>query len=782
MTPDITLIALVRRVAVACLLLAVALPATARAAQLPTDHNYQRVLRDYLATLSADDFEHGFEDPRQIDVIPPTDPDRLFREWILTRGVQPIIGSKRGYPCVTAPPELFTLEEIESEKSVMVPPIFPTPTAWLVSWDIEGNPYHDMRALKLRVFVHNVINLTMIDHQLETNPESGGNRSDWAGNQLIRFAYRYNDIKDALPEEIQKAYETGLKKHALRHMAWGVKGDETNQDMVTAVGLYYATEALDDPEFTAKAKAFLRELISGKDTFHPAGYFVDRGGPEMAFGGMTAFLANWCALASGWDFAEDVIEKRFRLRAHLSLPEPDGNMFGPSHFNTRLDTEPSDDQWNWAFRHYGAPALADEAVQLVEIPTVEEMTEAVRGLSGKYNGQIGQNPRRRTPEGKLVHIESTNLKSHPWTFRIFPSWNYPVPVCFPYDHYRPGTYAKLVELKEADSPLLANPHARGETFIRNFEDAFVVARMKDFAAIVHTGPVGQDPAHKSVFHFPGPHGFGGGQLSAFWTPESGSILLSRRGGMNWDNNWDPVENWKSWPIHAVIGRKGMTTPETDESDEVDAGEDQAKDGDAGEPVGTPRVFTSARIAQPMVESRISPSSATIRVSGQMPRELLGQGKVIEGAIDYERHFAIDDQGVRVTTRVTGYSQDTLDELYETIPFILRGGRQKADAVNQAIEFKVGDQWQPAKAEFVDNVTAVRVMRWDGALELTFDRPRRVTLSPEEFQAKYTSRTSCRNVLIDLLENGDQPMVLTGERSIGYRIAPTSRPESAADGS
>src|SRR5205814_8760950 len=60
--------------------------------------------------------------------------------------------------------------------------------------------------------------------------------------------------------------------------------------------------------------------------------------------------------------------------------------------------------------------------------------------------------------------------------------------------------------------------------------------------------------------FKGPLGLGGGQLSAFWTPTTYSIILGRRAGMGWDATKDNVAEWRLWPIHAVSG----CTPRSEE--------------------------------------------------------------------------------------------------------------------------------------------------------------------------------------------------------------------------
>ena len=79
-------------------------------------------------------------------------------------------------------------------------------------------------------------------------------------------------------------------------------------------------------------------------------------------------------------------------------------------------------------------------------------------------------------------------------------------------------------------------------------------------------------------------------------------------------------------------------------------------------------------------------------------------------------------------------------------------------------------WSAAGTEWTERVTAVRLTRFAGAVLVEFSRPRRVKLSPADWQDTYLSRASCRNVLIDLLENNDQPRVARAA-SVDYRLRP-----------
>ena len=735
----------------AAVLAILATAATVGAVELPQEHDYQRVLRSYMATLTVKDFDHGMPTLSPFTVAVAKDPEKAYRDYMLVRGdMLPIIGSKRGSPCVTAPPQAFVLSALEHGDAVRAPPVWAEPIAWIVRWDNEGNPLKGSRAMKLRAFTKMAIEMIMTDHMFETSADKGMNRPDWFGYHMIMFAYAYADIRDALPAKVQKAYETGLRKMARRQLDWEVKREETNMDMLGAVGLWYAGEALNDPALAAEIKAYIHGLVADSKSFHPAGFFIDRHGLDVSFNGMTAFLVNWIALASGWDFANDTVNRRYRLRAHLCLPEPGGGYRGPSHFNSRLDSDAWKDQWLWGYRDYAGAMITDEAVYLTKFPSQEEIEASLKKAVGWFNACVKQTPRRRDKKGKLHHLDQQEIHGNPWKYRIWQSHNYAIAICFANDHYRNGTFARLKKLQEADSPWLRGPFERGETFIRNFEDAFVVTRMGNFAAILHTGPVGYDDPDRGIFHHAGPYGFGGGQLSAFWTPEAGPVLLGRRGGMNWDKSYDKVEDWKLWPIHAVTGA--------------------THDG---------KVFTSARIVKPAVKSEVKGDRATVRVSGRIPTELLGQGKVLQGSIAYERVFEIDPKGVAVTTSARAHGQDKIAELYETLPvFYPRRKRKKKGekdpVVELTIEFQTGGKWAAATEEF-SAVTAVRVTRLGGAIQITFDRPRRTALSPSEWKGGVITRDISRNVLIDLLDNGGEPEALNGTKRAKYRIAAVDKP-------
>ena len=737
-------------IVVACIVTLAAGASSLHAAQLPQDHEYQRVIRDFLVTLTIDDFDHGVEGDHPFAVVPREDLDDAYRDYMLLRGdLLPIIGTKRGAPCVTAPADAFLLSLIERDEFIRVPPVWAEPIAWLVRWDNEGNPLFNSRAMKLRAFTKMAVEIIMTDDQFEHRPEMGMNRTDWFGPHMLSFAYPYKDVRDVLPKNVQQAYETALVKMARRQLDWGPKGEEVNQDLVGVVGLWYVANVIDDSKLKAEIDDHIRYMLASEDKVHPAGYFVDRHGLDMSFNGMSAFLANWIALAGSAEFAEQAVDKRYRLRSHLILREPNGREVGPSHFNARLDSDASNDQWKWGYRDWAGAMLTDEAVYLTTFPTREEMDENLKKAVNWFNFGVAQTPRRRTAEGRLIHLKPEEISAPKWAFRPWPSHNYPIAVCYAWDFYRKGTYARMKKLHDEDSRWLRSPFERGETFIRHFADAFTVARKDNFAAIIHTGPVGYDDRTQGIFHHEGPYGYGGGQLSAFWTPDAGSVILGRRGGMGWDNNYDKVEEWKIWPIHAVTG----VTHEG-------------------------KVFTSSRIRKPDVKTEGASDHAVVTASGRIPPEILDQGKVLQGRIDYIRVFNVTDAGVKITTAVRAFGQDKIAEMYETLP-IFPTLKQGTDVPAPAtIEFKVGGAWTAATPDFVAGVTAVRVKRFAGGIEITFDQPRRAALAPTPFGRGFISNTPVRNILIDLLDNAGEPVVFNDQKTVTYDIRPLP-PQTAA---
>ncbi len=705
---------------------------------LPDEHPYQQTLRKFLGALTEKDFTHGVQGGLKTPA-PGDNPEQLYRTHLLTLMPQPLVGSKRGAPAVNAPPALFVLANIEHADGVKIPPVWPEPLVTFTNWQYAGNIYQGSRALKLRAFVTSAIHLTMMDDQLDHHPERGGARADWFSNQLIITAQPYPGFKDVLPIDVQKAYESGLRRLGQRVLDWGPVGEEPNLDMVAAVGLWHVSKAINDAAFSKDAEAYARRLFSDPRHIHPAGFWYDNRGIDMGYQGTTNFFAVWAALASDWPFAREAVAKSYRLRAHLCLPEPDGKWFvGPSHFNSRTSSDAWGDQWEWSgARDQFASLVTDEAIYLAKLPAQDDLKGAPAKRAIAFNGQIAENP----VNGKGGFLKNEELGSQPWKWRLWQSFNFPATVNAGYEYYPTGSYARHAKLQQQNSPLLRSPFQRDESFVRDFAKAFTVAKFPKHAAIVHSGPVGLPGQEDGVFKFAGPLGFGGGQLSAYWTPATGSVILGRRAGNTWDKTFDKIEDWRIWPIHAISGCNL-----------------------AG------KVFTSARIREPDVVADLKDDQGNVQVSGMIPIEQLGQGKVLQGRIGYQRTFQLDAGKVRVETRIRAAGQDKVAECYETIPIYLHDAQRQAKSVPTVIAFQVDGKWLPATSEYHENVAAVKLTRFQGEVGISFDQPQRVKLSPSDWTDTFLSRARCRNVMIDLLA-GAGPTVLKGEKVVRYQINP-----------
>ncbi|MBI2437896.1 MAG: hypothetical protein HYV36_03675 [Lentisphaerae bacterium] len=669
--------------------------------QLPQDHAYQQQIRAFLATLTEKDFA---VERKTFTVGPTNDLDQLFRMWLLSL-----------WPPSAAPAALpasgFTLSALESQKGILLPaaPNTSDQLAWLANWDYPGNPYHGSRSLKLRAFVLSAVDLMMLDALYEHDPQ-GAARADYLGGNLIWIGYTYRVVKDALPAEALAAFEAGIKKQVLRLNQWGPKGAMTDMDLFAPVGLGHIAQASADPEVKQVAQNYARKLFTDERYFHSAGYFVDNGCFDTSYNGISLYFATWAALLTDWPFAREALNKAFCLRAHLCFPDPDGTFHGPSQMSSRTSAPPPSDQWNFAHRPYAAAMVTDEALHLAPLAAENTIRAASAAVINRLNNELA----------KPAPGEPQIWKESHWYSRRN----------FAYEHYKSGAYAKMLALN--NSPLMKPLYRRNENFIREFEKTFVIARFNEYALAIHTGPVGRSVGHNGL-----PYGYGGGELSVFWTPATGSVILGRRRGVQGDPKIDSYAEWRSWPVHAVTG---LT----------------ARD----------ELISSTRIERPAVELESGTTQGQSRVSGLMPKYNKARTATSPSGVLYERQFEFDSGGLRVTTSLKAQGAEPMVEFYETIPVFLRDGNVKSAAT---IEFRSAGQWLRATGEYSNKVDAIRLRRFAGEVLITFSQPRRVKLSPADWSDGYQTAAACRTVLVDLLEGDGQPKALTNA-SVSYVIS------------
>ncbi|MEI8309397.1 MAG: hypothetical protein WCH98_01440 [Verrucomicrobiota bacterium] len=679
------------------------------AATLPQDYPYQVVLRSFLGALKESDFviEQKPEEPKAA-----SSEERRYLDWLPGR-YQEILALKE-------PPSDFLLSSIEAEKQIMQPSGFGV--ARLAKADTEGK-FSNPRALRLRDFVVSTIDLIMLDHLHESPEGAGARRSDNIGGSLIMMAYAYREAKPDLPPEVRKAYETGLRKMIARQFEWGPKNMHVNMELFAPVGLAYAAQALDDPEVLKAARAYTETIFHDERYYNPAGFFLEDGGFDSTYNGISRFFATWAGLLTDWDFIKKGLDQSFKLRAYLSLPEPPESrdreggplFFGPCHFNARTSGDSPADQWGYKDRNFGAAMLTDYALPLVEWPSEADLK---RSEAARIKAEAGEPPRLQP--WKENHWIRSNLTT---------------------EYTRKDFFQHVSKLREEKSPLLKYPFEKPERFVERFGDFFVVAKFDHFGVILFTGFVPPDYEDKA-------RGFGGGNLSAFWTPESGPVILGRTRGFQGQTP-DLPSDWRVRPVHAISG--------------------QTTNG---------KFFSSSRCLRPKSDIQTTPDGFAVTAQG-----IVGSNPsriALRGEISYKRTFKGDNTGLEVESSVKIATPEEIGELCEIIPFFLRDNRyhqaDKQTLPKFSIEFKTGSDWKEATVETTKNVEAIRVKRFAGTIEILLEKPQDARLSPEEWADDTQSRVVCRNVLIDFPRGKapGQPF----ESSLKYRIIPVPTGDAA----
>jgi hypothetical protein len=245
------------------------------------------------------------------------------------------------------------------------------------------------------------------------------------------------------------------------------------------------------------------------------------------------------------------------------------------------------------------------------------------------------------------------------------------------------------------------------------------------------------------------YGHGGGQLAAFWTPGSGTVIVGRTRGVQ-GVVYNLYDEWRSWPAHAVIGLTG--------SDEL---------------------VTSNRIQKPDVEQKVGEGRAEIVARGVMPMYNKSRTGTTSSGIAYERRFTLASDGVTVSTSIrSGKDSPWVKELYETIPVYMNAGGKRG---HTSIQFRRNGEWIPGTADALDAVDAVRITRFESTVDVTFKRPRQVQLSPTVWSDGYQSAARVRTVLVDLIEGAERGKssrgglpVVVKTSAVTYRIAPAAK--------
>ena len=688
----------------ASLVVIMLLAADVGAAPLAQRHPYQKTLREYFATLTEADFA--------VELKPVTyvekhfaDIDTVARYWMFFLTSQTDIPSHQG---IRLPSKYFTLAAIESGGAVNVGGGFMSSkdVAWWTQWDYPGNPYFRSKPAKLRAFVMAAADMMMQDEQ----HDNGGNlRSDFLGGSMLRYAYTYRVARDVVPDKVQKAYAEGLVRmfEKLEKMTPQGSGG-SDMEFFQLSSMWYAADALGG-DYMKRALARAKVVI---DTItSKTGYEKHGGAFDVSYQGIALRFLTWGAMLYKDPTLNEALHKMLVLKSHLSLPEPNGALYGPTHFNTGTAGDAPNDQWAWVSRDFAMAMIDDMAFYTiwsrVSLPNEADLRAAVK--SG-IESLGGKDPFDATPG--------------PWSEA---HWN--DTLNFAFDHYQPGFYKKLVDLARSASPLTKPLYAGNENFIRDLNGGgeFLAAKFNEYAVVIHTGAIATKWAN-------GVSGKSGGGISAFWTPEGGTAILGRCRATQGDtfDEWTDAHKRGpyTWAVHAITGR-----------------------GANG------NYFSTARILDIGSKYTIDgKDSAVVAITGDLAGSSTADPQdELKGSVAYNREVRIDKNGVAVTSGLTLDGRDKLQELWEMIPV-----HCGPDAAAAEIAFRTGGKWQPATDAAVET-DQIRITRYGKPVFIVLGKARHVKV-PSGFEAGAYGGATIRNIMIDLLPVARQ------QASVAYKIA------------
>lgn len=708
-------------------------------AQLPQSQPYQVTLRNYLATLTEADFAIDLKPYVYSNAFTP-DPDSLFAHWLWHENRT--FGLPAEHRGLRVPASAFVLTNIESSGEVRMrvgrSAFFdPVGIAWWSQWPFPGNPHRpgttNALAARRRAFVGAAVDLMMLDAY---NSQGNGVRSDYMGGSLIRQAYVYGIVKSTLPPEVQAAYESGLRR--LFERIEGVyPGANSGADMETfqIVGLWYAAEAIGDDNLRSRALARSHAVLDA--IIRPAGYEHHGYAFDSSYMGIALRFMTWAGLLYRDPRISQTLDGMLRLKAYLNLPEPgstnyDGVYVGPSHFNTGTDESAVKDQWYLNFRDTGDAMQSDEALHLMvggrDVPAYMKplgysdqpaMRSDIAGWIDSVNYGYYGDEGLTTPTAAVSAVWSQNY------------WN--EGINYAHDFTPTGFWNRLRLLRLEGSPLTLPPFSRRPDFVRAFADDFLMVKMGNYGAIIHADVI-RDQWNGHVA------GLSGGSLSAFWTPVTGTVLLGLNGGSQSTASYETWSGWSNWAVHAISG--------------TDA---------AGRP------FSSARNRNPSATFELYGQTAAVAtVSGTIGTNdaaMSAPGGAITGSVSYARVFTCTATGLTVRTTLASDQIDAVSELWEILPIHLRALPQTTNAV---VEFRAGSSWTPASSALATNISRVRITRFGESVQIVFDAPQRVRMSPA-ITNRSTSYTW--NLMIDMLGDVVRPTPLPASRTVAYVILP-----------
>ena len=116
-----------------------------------------------------------------------------------------------------------------------------------------------------------------------------------------------------------------------------------------------------------QTRALSRARLVFEQIMAPSGYYHHHGqdGIDLSYEGISQHFFSWAALLFDDPVIDAYVEQSAKLKAFQTLPEPSGQFYSPSHFNTGTSKGAAQDQWYTYQRDHAMAMRSDEAKYLV---------------------------------------------------------------------------------------------------------------------------------------------------------------------------------------------------------------------------------------------------------------------------------------------------------------------------------------------------------------------------------------------------------------------------------
>ncbi len=786
---------------------------THREALLPQHSAYQVKLYDWLETVSVDDV--GLPDGTLTYDNSYDSEDELADIWLQVKGLS-------ASSVTRAEPKWYVLDDgkghgIEGTGKIRAnhDPQGPggyggnparswqnEPAYWYqlnlpLSDGGEGNPWYRDPAMGKRAMVVSIVDLMMHEG---LNEVGSFNWFDMKGKAFLGMAEAYRWAGEVLPNDVRKAYETGMEKIVDQLTERGPRAVNTNMDMFAlhgAADLYMAT---DDAKLKEQCVQLVKRSLFGSvdgeletnhevfksakgydgGVFDPSGFIMEGDQPDVFYGGESIFhLAgaleavtdrDTATVPKAWTFLKEVVRRLQEWRTYQMFYDPYRNSPHVAGFSDQIlitagagfsgrtgagvPAGQANKPWKSLSIAYRWKDNAFKASGLIKSPQKMES-----GISNKLSSM-----------NKKMSSYYTEKKPKEW--KGWSPWTKKTTFLPPR-----GWYSDLKALDRANDEHFEKIPAEREKTLWN----------RTFGG----DPVGEEywsykqkDANGKAFGFfveaqsrqGGYGGWYGGKIETFWTEKTGVLLLNRHGKTGCDDHVEDSVCWDNLNIkagHHVWGRdengKGFTT----------------------------LLIRGCQLDRTAAfETDTNPPSVTVNNLFNDPNGMAGQGEEtgaeLQGSVEVKNQFEAQPNGLKVIHTVTSDETDEITELWASIPVYLRhynpegpGDKYHAAIEDTLIEYWNGNAWKEVPSDMDDDsipemirTEALRLSRDYGnntgvrRAYVSFPSPQKLRRAESKYYDPYQTMTGVQTIHFDLHGDPGTVQSMPDDKQLSYTIQTT----------